>query len=132
MQLSTKDFIRAVLLNESHENNKAIRDVLLPLYEKHQSSIVNMLTVTMMLVNEARGKSLSECLLYIESNFSKVVSVVEEYHVKLPEEEVQLEQIVKEISEDGEAPANVTAGIDAGTPRIRTKQSKIIEDEDVK
>lgn len=134
MQLSTQDFIKAVLLKESLEHSEAIRAVLLPLYEQHSScSRVNMLTVTMMLVTEAKDKSLDACLEYITKKFSKVINIVEEYSVKLPEEEVQLEQIVKAIAEDGEAgggaesaaPTNITAGIDASTPRIyRNKKRK--------
>lgn len=135
MQLSTQDFIKAVLLKESLEHSEVIRAVLLPLYEKHDCSRVNMLTVTMMLVAEAKDKSLDACLEYITKNFSKVINIVEEYGVKLPEEEVQLEQIVKAIAEEGEGgapagdggtpPTNVTAGIDAATPRIyRNKKRK--------
>lgn len=135
MQLSTKDFIRAVLVKESL-NSTEIRAALLPLYEQHTTSMTNMLVVTMMLITESKCKTLDTCLDYITQNFGKVVSVVEEYGVKLPEEEVQLEQIVKEISEEGEAPVgggeaptNVTAGIDPTTPRIYRKRHK--DDEDV-
>lgn len=142
MQLSTQDFIKAVLLKESLEHSEAIRAALLPLYEQHSNcSRVNMLTVTMMLVAESKQKSLESCLEYITKNFSKVISIVEEYGVKLPEEEVQLEQIVKAIAEDGEgaapaggegsAPTNVTAGIDASTPRIYRNKKRKEEDTDV-
>lgn len=139
MQLSTQDFIRAVLLKESLESSKAIRAALLPLYEQHQSSMTNMLAVTMLLVSESKDKSLEACLEYITKNFSKVISVVEEYGVKLPEEEVHLEQIVKAIAEEGEggggdasaAPTNVTAGIEPTTPRIyRNKKRKEEETDD--
>lgn len=142
MQLSTQDFIRAMLLKESLEHSDVIRAALLPMYEQHSNcSRVNMLTVTMMLVAEAKDKSLDACLEYITQNFSKVMSIVEEYGVKLPEEEVQLEQIVKAIAEEGEGgapaggeggtpPTNVSAGIDAATPRIyRNKKRK--EDVDI-
>lgn len=144
MQLSTQDFIKAVLLKESLEHSEAIRAALLPLYERHSNcSRVNMLTVTMMLVAESKQKSLESCLEYITKNFSKVISIVEEYGVKLPEEEVQLEQIVKAIAEEGEGaapagdggasdvPANVTAGIEPTTPRIYRNKKRKEEDTDV-
>lgn len=142
MQLSTQDFIKAVLLKESLEHSEAIRAALLPLYEQHSNcSRVNMLTVTMMLVAESKQKSLESCLEYITKNFSKVISIVEEYGVKLPEEEVQLEQIVKAIAEEGEgaapaggegsAPTNVTAGIEPTTPRIYRNKKRKEEDTDV-
>ena len=131
MNLSTQDFIRAVLIKESVDYNQVIRAAVLPLYEQHESaSFVNMLTVTMMLFAESKSKSLDVCLEHITKNFSKIIAIVEEYGVKLPEEEVQLEQIVKSLAEEGEgggssAPTNVTAGIDATTPRIyRDKKRK--------
>lgn len=121
-------------MNESLEHSKAIRAVLLPLYEQHTTSMVNKLTVTMMLIQESKSKSLESCLEYIKENFNKIVAIIEEYGVKLPEEEVQLEQIVKAIAEDGEGapvasggtpPTNVTAGIEPTTPRIyRNKKRK--------
>lgn len=138
MQLSTQDFIRAVLLKESLGHSNVIRAALLPLYEQHETSIVNKLTVTMLLIQESKAKSLDACLEYITKNFNKVIKIVEEYAVKLPEEEVQLEQIVKAIAEEGEgggdggaaAPTNVTAGIEPTTPRIYRKKRKE-EDTDV-
>ena len=61
-----------------------------------------------------------------------VVAILEEHGVKLPEEECALEAMVKKIYEEGgggeapvgEAPTNVSANIDATTPRIYNKKKK--------
>lgn len=138
MQLSNQDFIKAILLKESFEHCENIRATLLPLYEQHAGSYVNMLTVTMMLINESVDKSIVPCLEHIVKKFGKVIDIIEEYGIKLPEEEVQLEQIVKMIVEDGEsagatastAPTNVVAGIDPATPRIH-RNKKLPDDVNV-
>lgn len=120
----SKDFIRSILLNENQE----IRDSILPLFESSKLSLVRNMTVLMLMVESMKANSLSEQIQSITKSFANVAAIVEEYDIKLPEEESLLEKCVKEIQEDGEAPTNSVAGIDASTPRIDPKKKD--EDDD--
>lgn len=139
MYLSSQDFVKAILLKEDFAYRSMIREVLVPLFEQANTTMTNKLSVTMMLVQESQSKTLDECLAHIKKNFVAVIAIMEEYGIKLPEEEVALADAVKQISEEGEGaaspavgsttPTNVTAGIDSSTPRIYPRKRKKSDDE---
>ena len=122
MSHKSKNFVRSILLNEEFESRDSIREALLPLYESTTGSMANKLAITLMLAEDAKSDSIEEQLDHIKKNFASVVGVIEQYEVKLPEEEVALEAMVASMFEEGEM--NVTAGIDASTPRIYPKKKK--------
>lgn len=134
MYLSSQDFVKAILLKEDFAYRSSIREVLVPLFEQVNTTMTNKLSIVMMLVQESQSKTLDECLAHIKKNFAAVVSIMEEYGIKLPEEEVALADAVKQIKEEGEGgaapavgsttPTNVTAGIDSSTPRIYPRKRK--------
>lgn len=135
MYLSSQDFIRALLLKEDAQYQKSIRESILPLLEESSASLTRKLCTLMVMVEDCHGKLLTECLQHIEKSFSKTVAVLEEYDIAMPEEEVKLESVVKNIQEEGEggapatsAPTNVTAGIEASVPRIYPKNKKKVAD----
>jgi chorismate mutase len=59
----------------------------------------------------------------ISKTFSKILSIVVENNMMLPEEFFEVEAAVKQITEEGEsaAPTNVVAGIEPTVPRIKRK-----------
>ena len=125
--------VKAILLKENFEHRNQIRDTLLPLFEATDISMTNKLSVALLLASESKKYSLTEALDNVKKNFMNVVAILEEHDVKLPEEECALEAMVKKIYEEGEgggeapvgeAPTNVSANIDATTPRIYNKKKK--------
>lgn len=113
-----------MLLNEKFDERSQILESLLPLFESVNAPMTKKLSVAILLATESKNRSLVEMLEYVKKNFVNVMSIIEEHDVKLPEEECALESTVKKIYEEGEAPANVTANIDATTPRIDPKKKK--------
>lgn len=128
MLITQQDVIRAVILNEEFEHRDEIRDVVLPMLTESDGSIVTKLSVIMLLCQEAVKKKI-DCVKHLQEKFSAVLAVIEEYGVKLPEEEAILKKTIDELEEDGEgtvavsAPiANVTAGIEPTVPRIKARK----------
>jgi hypothetical protein len=119
-----EQIVKAMLLNEKFDERSQITDALLPLFESVNAPMTKKLSVAILLATESKNRSLVEMLEYVKKNFVNVMSIIEEHDVKLPEEECALEATVKKIYEEGEAPANVTANIDATTPRIDPKKKK--------
>lgn len=66
-------------------------------------------------------------LKYVEEHFPVVYDTVLKYKTY----ESRLNAIIAHLSEEdgGVAPTNVTAGIDAATPRIYTRKKKLKKDE---
>lgn len=125
--------VNAILLKENFDGRNEIRNALLPLFEATDVSMTTKLSVALLLASEKKNCSLTEALNNVKKNFSNVVAILEEHDVKLPEEECALEATVNKIYEEGdgggeapvgEAPTNVSANIDATTPRIYNKKKK--------
>ena len=110
-----QEIIKSILLNEATEYRQAVRD--------SGKSMVQSMAVMLMLLKEDSATALKK--------FPGTLAVIEEHGIKLPEEEAELEGIVKKIAEDGEgAPTstmNVSAGIDSATPRIYPKGKKNVQ-----
>ena len=110
-----QEIIKSILLNETTEYRQAVRD--------SGKSMVQSMAVMLMLLKEDSATALKK--------FPGTLAVIEEHDIKLPEEEAELEGIVKKIAEDGEgAPTstmNVSAGIDSATPRIYPKGKKNVQ-----
>jgi hypothetical protein len=129
MKHTSRDFVKAILLNEEFDGRNTIRQTVLPLFERSNAPIVEKLSTMILIAKNHRKSTLEECLKEMNSKFSTVLTIIEEHGVRLPEEEVELSKMVKAIYEEGEgggegaAPTNVSAGIDSSTPRIKRKQS---------
>lgn len=110
-----QEIIKSILLNEATEYRQAVRD--------SGKSMVQSMAVMLMLLKEDSATALKK--------FPGTLAVIEEHGIKLPEEEAELEGIVKKIAEEGEgAPTstmNVSAGIDSATPRIYPKGKKNVQ-----
>jgi hypothetical protein len=99
----------------SEQTNAPLRQML----SEGKSLSTNMSVLLVMLKNK-QGISMPG----FSEEYHKIREIVEEHQLLMPEEEIELENA---LAEDGEAPTNVTAGIDATTPRIYTKQSKKVK-----
>lgn len=110
-----QEIIKSILLNEATEYRQAVRD--------SGKSMVQSMAVMLMLLKEDSATALKK--------FPGTLAVIEEHGIKLPEEEAELEGIVKKIAEEGDgAPTstmNVSAGIDSATPRIYPKGKKNVQ-----
>lgn len=133
MSISSQDFIKSILLKPENSDMKMIGESLVPLLVESESRLSEKLSVMLMIFMGSKGQ-LNERIESIKSQFNKVLSIVNENCLKLPEEENQIKSCMKKISEEGEgaseAPTNVTAGIEASTPRInpgRIKKKKAPE-----
>ena len=119
-----KEFIQTVL------RDKAVSNRISAIMESVSGTFVDKLSTITLIVGSNPKLSLTESIDFIESNFMKVYSILREHAIQLPEEAQLIKEVVQLVAEEGEgvAPANVTAGIEPSTPRIRTTQSKEIED----
>ncbi len=110
-----QEIIKSILLNEATEYRQAVRD--------SGKSMVQSMAVMLMLLKEDSATALKK--------FPGTLAVIEEHGIKLPEEEAELEGIVKKIAEEGEgaqtSTMNVSAGIDSATPRIYPKGKKNVQ-----
>jgi hypothetical protein len=134
MSITAQHFIRAILSQPITDVQTAISESMLPLLEHKCSSVQTKLSVMLMIFENSQG-SLEARLDNIKTLFGKIIGIVEDHELKLPEEDCIVETVVKEISEEGEgaapapsAPANVTAGIEPTVPRIKPRKTKEVED----
>lgn len=112
--MSYQETIKSILLNENVELRSLVRD-------HGKSTMTRKLSVMMMLLKEDASTA--------AKRYPDIINLIEEHDIMLPEEEAELDGIVKKVTEEGEgaAPAgdmNVTAGIDSSTPRIWPKGKK--------
>jgi len=119
---------------------KMIGESLVPFLLESDSTLQRKLSVMLMIYKDSKGV-LQERVESVKKQFKKVLSIVDENDLKLPEEENEIKSCMKKIDEEGEgavggvtggspAPTNVTAGIEASTPRIdpgRIKKKKTPE-----
>lgn len=126
MSLQQKHYIRAILTNESFDHRDMIASTMNRLFEQSDLPMVSKMSVMLLLLGENLNKPLSEQLDYIKKNFKKVIEIIHENNIKLPEEEVMLKNEIDAIHEEGEM--NVTAGIDPQTPRIKPRKTPHEED----
>lgn len=132
--ITTKEFVRSILLRESSELRDQIREVFSRYISEHSNASMTLkMSVGMLLLNELSSKDriVTGFSKILAEKFESVLRIVMEHGLKLPEEEVELENCVKAIYEEGEggapaptasAPTNVVAGIEPGTPRIKKKK----------
>jgi hypothetical protein len=120
------EFIKSLLKQSTLvEEQNLINEDLFPLLLDGNISFVRKLSC-MLLLAEQHDAINESSIAQIKNNWRKILSIVEEHNIYLPEAEIAIETALKAIQEEGEsaAPANVTAGIDASTPRIDPKIMK--------
>lgn len=124
------DLVKALLAPNIQESCSHAHSELLPLLKLEESSLQRKIECMLLLADTSDVFSESS-IKAIKDSFHKIVTIVEENDLKLPEEEFAIQQAIKEIQEEGEvaAPTNVSAGIDASTPRIDPKRRKKEKDD---
>ncbi len=124
----TKLFLESILLKPNTAEQQKISSVILPILEKTDTPLLTQLAVMSMMFIERTG-DIDSGLKYIQESYEKIIGIIVENNLRLPEEESEVERIIASISEEGEAaaPTNVTAGIDPTTPRIKRKQKQEVE-----
>ena len=130
MQITSTDFIRAILLKEDFNNRTQIRESFSKHLANHKDVPMSVkLSVGVLLLKELSNKhrTIDGFNDILNEKFDNVLKIILEHDIKLPEEESELEACVSKIFEEGEgaapaAPTNVTSGIEPGTPRIKKKK----------
>lgn len=126
------EFAKALLNSSSTiQEQKTINSDLLPLLQESTSSLVRKLSC-MLLIAEQKNSFDVQVLEEIKTKWSRILSIVEEHDIHLPEQELAIEAAISQIQEEGEgaaAPTNVSAGIDSSTPRIDPKKRKEAKDD---
>lgn len=126
---SLVEFSKALLSDTSLQEQKIINDSLLPLINQGNASLHRKLQC-LLLLGSTNFPLTEESTENIKTNWNKILTIIEEHDIKLPEEEIAIESAMKSIAEEGEAPTNVSAGIDASTPRIYPKKQKKEKEDD--
>lgn len=114
MSTSNTDFIKHIL---GSELSKLLTESV---------PLVTQFSV-MLMMHKVNNNILSESVADIKKNFSKILQIVTENCLQMPEEECEVSTAIKKLTEEGEgapvaAPTNVTAGIEPTVPRIYTKK----------
>lgn len=126
------EFAKALLNSSSTiQEQKTINSDLLPLLQEGASSFVRKLSCMLLIAEHAKEFDV-HVIEDIKSKWGKILSIVEEHDIHLPEQELAIESALYQIKEEGEgaaAPTNVSAGIDASTPRIDPKKRKEVKDD---
>lgn len=126
-------FVKAILTQKDIFEHTDILPLKLTLLESYANvSLATKLAVMMMIFENANG-SVKDKINYVIESFDKILDIVNEHNMSLPEEECIIEKIINDLSEEGEAaisPTNSVAGIEPTTPRINPKKKKIDEDDD--
>jgi len=118
------EFIQS-FFDPKSDDQKLVSDKLSNILEKDDGvDYAVKLSAMLLLLNSRHNDEVLDARLeHIVSKFDDVVALIIENKLLLPEEECLIEHAIRIISEEGEAPANVSAGIDASTPRIKRKQT---------
>ena len=130
--VNRSSFVKAILNRKSIFECVDMSTLESTLIEHHTNiSLVTKLAVMMMIFENTIG-SIQVKIDSINESFDKILSIICEHNIALPEEECIIEKIIDDLTEDGEgiAPTNSVSGIEPNVPRIGPKKKKIIEDDD--
>lgn len=143
--ITKQKFVRAILEGSTQVSG------LSALLMENKSSFVRKLSTMLFIYESCKDSSEEYKVAHIKESFNKILAIIEEYDVLLPEETAIIESAVKQLSEDGEggggAPAVsggsgsaagsistaamaaagkpvTTDAIDSKTPRIYRKKKK--------
>ena len=127
MQARCNDFIKYVL-NSDYSN----------LLMENKEPLATQLAV-MLMIHRHNDFMLESTIVDLGTKYKTVLQIVVENQLMLPEEDLAVTTAIDAITEEGEgaapaggspAPANVVAGIEPTTPRIKPKKKLIDEKTD--
>ena len=131
--INRSSFVKAILTQSYIQENINIESLQMALLTKAEGiPFVTKLAVMSMIFENAIG-SIDQKIKAIDESFDKILSIVSEHKLVLPEEECMIEKVIKDLQEEGEgavvsAPTNSVSGIEPTTPRISPKKKKEVED----
>ncbi len=130
--INRSSFVKSILTQNHVEhdfNTSLLKSTLLE--SNLNVTLVTKLAVMMMIFENSTG-SIEDKIKHISESFEKVLSIICEHKLILPEEECIIEKILKDIQEEGEvsAPTNSVSGIEPTTPRISPRKNKKTEEDD--
>jgi len=107
--LTQHTFVKAIL-----EGDQSVAELSRLLGDVNEDYIRRLSTMMFIMENcKANGRNDVAIFEYINNNFSKVLSIVEQHNLVLPEEVIVIERVVKQLAEEG-APG-IMGGTAAGT-----------------